>query len=226
MKLSKAVVRTLAAACLSLPLALGACSGSREGRTAELPGGGEPQTAQRNNQAPNAIERFFGQDDRPNAGPCPLMGVLYDSSRQVSFAQPGVERYSNVTYTGEMQGVSGLCRYVDADPIRMNMEIEMAFGRGPAANEARHTYRYWVAVARRGNAPIEKAYFDVDVEFERGENVVYRTEQIERITIPRANDTISGENFEVLVGFDLSPDELQFNRDGKRFRVNASETGS
>lgn len=225
MKLSQAVSRTIAAALLVFPLLAAGCSSSGAGRTAELPGGGalEEVIADR---APNAVERFLGSDRRPNVGPCPLMGVLYDSSRLVSFSEPGVERYSNVNFTGEMQGVSGLCRYVDADPIVMNMEIEMAFGRGPAATETRRTYRYWVAVARRGSAPIEKAYFDVEVNFRRGEDIVYRTEQIEQITIPRANPTISGENFEILVGFELTPEQLAFNREGKRFRVNASAAGN
>jgi hypothetical protein len=105
----------------------------------------------------------------------------------------------------------------------MNMEIQMQFGRGPASTSDRQTYRYWVAVARRGRAPIEKAYFDVDVHWNRGEAVVTRTEQIDRIVIPRANDTISGENFEILVGFELTPEQLQFNRDGRRFRIDAAQ---
>ena len=36
--------------------------------------------------------------------------------------------------------------------------------------------------------------------------------------------TVSGNNFEVLVGFDVTPDQAQFNRDGKRFRINAGQT--
>jgi hypothetical protein len=51
--------------------------------------------------------------------------------------------------------------------------------------------------------------------------VVTRTEEIEGIVIPRANAEVSGENFEVLVGFELTPEQVQFNRDGKRFRVDA-----
>ncbi|MBY0562766.1 MAG: hypothetical protein K2P58_01170 [Hyphomonadaceae bacterium] len=151
------------------------------------------------------------------------MGVLYDSSRMVDFASADTQRYANIEYTAEMQGIRGLCRYVDDDPITMSIEVDMAFGRGPAAESSRQTYRYWVAVARRGRAPIEKAYFDVDVRWDRGEQVVTRTETIENIVIPRANAEISGENFEVLVGFELTPEQLQFNRDGRRFRIDAAD---
>jgi hypothetical protein len=215
MKFSRAIL-------LSLALGLSACASS-ETPTVELPGGVNPET-QEEARAPSFIDRWIGNDPRPNAGPCPLMGVLYDSARLVKFAQPNNQRYANIEYTAEMQGVNGLCRYVDADPIAMNMEIQMAFGRGPAATSDRQTYRYWVAVARRGRAPIEKAYFDVEVRFPRGQAVVTRTEQIEQIVIPRANEEISGENFEILVGFELTPEQLQFNRDGRRFRIDAGET--
>lgn len=211
--------RVVAVLSLSL-LALAACSNGR-GRTIELPGGVMPER-QVDQTPPNFFERTFGGDDRPNVGPCPLMGVLYDNARMVDFAT-AEQRYANIEFTGEMQGISGLCRYVDDDPITMNVDIEMAFGRGPAATSDRQTYRYWVAVTRRGIAPIEKAYFDVDVRFPRGEAVVTRTERIERIVIPRATPDLSGENFEVLVGFELTPEQLQFNRDGRRFRIDAAE---
>jgi hypothetical protein len=211
--------RVFAALSLSL-LALAGCQS--RGRTIELPGGVMPEE-QQNQRAPNAFDRLFGTDDRPNVGPCPLMGILYDNARTVDFAQAGQERYANIEYTGEMQGIRGLCRYVDDDPITMRLEIDMAFGRGAAATSNRQTYRYWVAVTRRGIAPIEKQYFDVDVRF-GNDAVVTRTEQIDRIVIPRATPDLSGENFEILVGFELTPEQVAFNRDGRRFRIDAGQT--
>jgi len=216
MKIRSAVLIALSAGFLA------ACSSSGREDVYELPGGVTPEEENQQVDPPNWVERMLGQDDRPNAGPCPLTAVLYDSSRLVAFDAPGSERYASITHTGEMTGVRSLCRYVDANPINMRMEVDMAFGRGPASTTDRQTYRYWVAVARRGRgAPIEKVYFDVDVRFPRGQSVVTHTEEIERIEIPRANNEVSGENFEVLVGFELTPEQLQFNRDGKRFRVDA-----
>lgn len=201
--------------------AVAACGGGST-QTVELdPEGVNRPVTDRRTDAPSWIERMFGADPRPNVGPCPLMGVLYENSRLVQFAQPGVERYGNIAWTGEVQAVRGLCRYVDTDPIRMAIEIDMAFGRGPASTgESRRNYRYWVAVTRRGIAPIERQYFDVEARFENGDVATAR-ERIESIVIPRANETVSGENFEILVGFDLSPEQVQFNRDGKRFRVDS-----
>ena len=202
-------------------LAAAAC-GTNRGHTVELPGGVLPSEEQPQVRPPNFFDRMMGMDSRPNVGPCPLMGVLYDTSRMVQFAAPNAERYANIAFTGEMEGVNGLCRYVDADPITMNLDINMEFGKGPASTTDHRVYRYWVAVARRGRVPIAKQYFDVDVRFPRGQAVVSHTEHIQRIVIPRANRDVSGENFEILVGFDLTPEQLEFNRAGRRFRIDAS----
>jgi hypothetical protein len=209
-----------------LPLTASCSSGPRQPHTVELPGGGPTEAQQREQRGQHSssfVERMMGIDERPNAGACPLMGSLYEASRIVQFAPADQERYANIAYTGEVRGVRGLCRYVEADPIRMSIAIDFAFGRGPVGTNERKTYRYWVAVARRGVAPLEKQYFNVEVQFRDGQPVAEQTETIETITIPRANNTISGENFEILVGFDLTPAQLQFNRDGKRFRVTAGQ---
>jgi hypothetical protein len=41
------------------------------------------------------------------------------------------------------------------------------------------------------------------------------------VVIPRANLGTSGSNFEILVGFDVTPQMAEFNREGKRFRLTA-----
>ncbi|MBC7768059.1 MAG: hypothetical protein H7124_04680, partial [Phycisphaerales bacterium] len=107
-----------AAFMLSFALAVTAACGSssRDRTVVELPGGVLPEEEVRD---PSFLDRMVGNDDRPNVGPCPLMGVLYDNSRVVDFAAPDQVRYANIEFTGEMQGVRGLCRYIGTDPIVM-----------------------------------------------------------------------------------------------------------
>jgi hypothetical protein len=47
---------------------------------------------------------------------------------------------------------------------------------------------------------------------------------VKGIVIPRATATVSGANFEILVGFDVTPEMAAFNREGKRFRPNVAPT--
>ncbi len=101
------------------------------------------------------------------------------------------------------------------------MEILFALGKGPQATSSQHTYRYWVAVTDRNNAVIAKEFFNLPVTFPAGQDRVLMTDTIKTITIPRARATVSGSNFEVLIGFDVTPDMVAFNRLGKRFKANA-----
>lgn len=155
-----------------------------------------------------------------NAGPCPYVKVLYDAGRFIEF-KDGKESAANVAWTGEVQGVSAGCEYKDADPIKVQVELLFAMGRGPTAVGEAKTYRYWVAVTLRNNQIIAKEYFDLPVKFDAGEDRVFVRDTVANIVIPRASLDTSGANFEVLIGFDVTPQMAAFNRDGKRFRVNA-----
>ncbi|WP_339743110.1 hypothetical protein [uncultured Maricaulis sp.] len=161
-------------------------------------------------------------DPVANAGPCPSALSLYDAHRIVEL-QGGEVRYENIGFTGEILGVRSLCTYSGENPIIANLELDMAFGRGPAAQGESHTYQYFVAVTRRDIAVIEKQVFPVTVRFRAGQDRVYMTETIDAISIPRLNADTSGVNFEILTGFELTDEQLAFNRTGQRFRVGAGQ---
>ncbi len=158
-----------------------------------------------------------------NAGPCPFVKVLYDAARYVEF-KSGDEASAAVGFTGEIENVASACAYKDAEPIRLRMQVLFELGRGPQALGSRKTYQYWVAVTDRNHAVLNKEFFALPVTFPAGQDRVTLTEPLGDITIPRADSKVSGSNFEVLVGFDVTPAMAEFNRQGKRFRPNAGQT--
>jgi hypothetical protein len=160
-------------------------------------------------------------NDDPNVGPCPVAGVLYDANRVAEVK--GVERHENVGFTGQIERVRGFCRYIKDNPITMEIEIDFAFGRGPKAEGDTHTYPYFVSVTRRDRNVLAKDVSNITVKFPKGADVVRQTEKVDGIVIPRATPTVSGTNFEVIAGFELTPDELAYNRSGKRFTINTGE---
>ncbi len=155
-----------------------------------------------------------------NAGPCPFVKVLYDAARYVELKN-GQETPSAVGYTGEIENLASACEYKSNEPIRVQARLLFGLGRGPQAEGDHKTYRYWVAVTDRNKAVLDKEYFDLPVTFKPGQDRVMVTQDIMGITIPRADIKVSGGNFEVLVGFDVTPDMAEFNREGKRFFANA-----
>lgn len=161
-------------------------------------------------------------DPEPNIGPCPAAFALYDAHRVVEFAN-NEEVYANVGFTGEILNVRSQCSYYGDNPILANLEIDLGFGRGPAAQGNSHTYEYFVAITRVNIGVIEKEIFPLQVRFSGDEDRTFLTETIDAISIPRAEPGTSGSNFEILVGFELSDEELAYNRSGRRFRVIAGQ---
>ncbi len=165
--------------------------------------------------------RIFDQlDTTPNSGPCPVVGSIHDVSRYVKFADGDSKLYSNIAYTGEITDVRLYCRYINNDPLVAEVEIDFAFGKGPMATANSAGYPFFVAVTRRNGKVLAKEYFTTEADFGR-RTVDGKTELISRVTIPRADESISGVNFEVVVGFDLTAEQLEFNRGGNRFRLDA-----
>ena len=154
-----------------------------------------------------------------NAGPCPYVKVLYDAARYVELADFTRPSAAGVGFTGEIEGVTADCVYREADPIRLDFNVLFNLGKGPQASDDGRTYRYWIAVTERNNAVLAKEYFDLPVNF-NGQTTA-SVEQAQTIVIPRADATTSGNNFEVLIGFDVTPEMADFNRNGARFRANA-----
>jgi hypothetical protein len=152
-------------------------------------------------------------------GPCPFVKVLYDAARYQEFAGP--ESVSNVGFTGEIEGVQATCEYRANDPIHVQLTVGFALGRGPKAQGAQKTYPYWIAVTERNKDVLAKERFAVNAEFPAGVDRVVVTDETADIVIPRARESVSGSNFEILIGFDVTPEMAEFNRMGKRFRVNA-----
>jgi hypothetical protein len=160
-----------------------------------------------------------------NAGPCPYVKVLYDAARYVELKNQQ-EKSDAVGWTGEIQRVRSVCAYKATDPIRLQMAVDFSFGRGPQAVGNSKQYRYWVAITARNVAVLDKQYFDVVGEFKPGQDRINVSDRLQDIVIPRADSKVSGANFEVLVGFDVTPEMADFNRLGKRFRENAVASSS
>ena len=212
----------LLATAFAAALTVGYDTASAQGRRGDQQQGRQESEAARKARAEKEWDLRQGRLSRtPNAGPCPFVKVLYDAARYVEFAEAR-EAPSAVSWTGEIQGLNADCRYTGDDPIQVDVELLFSLGKGPMAQGNSKTYRYWVAVTERNRMVIAKEWFAVRGDFQPGRDRVDVRDRIGGITIPRASETVSGNNFEILVGFEVTPEMAQFNRDGKRFRVNAA----
>jgi hypothetical protein len=166
------------------------------------------------------LSRALGGDSSTaNVGPCPAVRVLYDAQRFVELDGP--ERFENVGFTGEISRVESSCRYIGSDPITISLQMDMAFGKGPKAAGATKDVVYWVSVTRKDLVPISRERYSQRITIPAGSDRVSVQSAVTQVVIPRANKDIAGNNFEVFVGFELTDAQLNFNRDGKRFRIDS-----
>jgi hypothetical protein len=164
----------------------------------------------------------IGEAGERNSGPCPRAFALYDAARIVEFRDEN-QRYEDVGFTGQITKVRSLCRYVGDNPITGTVDITFELGRGPAATQSEAVYQYWVAITRKNIAVIDKQTFPLRVTFPAGVDRMTITESIDDYSIARVNDTTSGENFEIIVGFEVTSEQRTFNAEGRRFRVGAGQ---
>ena len=152
-----------------------------------------------------------------NPAPCPNVIALGDASRVIEFAGED-QTLDNIAYTGEIVNVTSVCRYFGDNPIDASVEVELAFGKGPKGENGEKYFKYFVAVTRTDLEVIAKENFVVPVDFSDKRRIVVKVEDIDKIGIPRATEQISGSNFEIIVGFALTPQQAIFNRSGKSLK--------
>ena len=219
-------MRRVLTALAALSLAAVLIPQSAEAQSSGRPGQGGPQgrgqTPDQGTSQNARPVRIAPLSRRANAGPCPYVKVLYDAARYVEMADFTRPSASGVGFTGEIEGVTADCVYREDDPIRVDFNVLFNLGKGPQANADGRTYRYWVAVTERNSAVLAKEYFDLPVNFD-GQTTT-SVQQAQTIVIPRAEATTAGNNFEILIGFDVTPEMAEFNRSGSRFRVTAGQT--
>jgi len=213
----------LAAAALAsgtLAAAAEAQVGNPRGRPGQSTSGRGQQADGSDQEARNNRPRIQPLRRRAAAGPCPYVKILYEGARYVELAdnRPSMQ---NVGFTGEIEGLVSDCAYQSDQPIELEIRTLFNLGRGPQAQGDQHTYRYWIAVTERNRAVLAKEYFDLPVNFEGGQTA--SVTQDNTILIPRASGTVAGDNFEVLIGFEVTPEMAEFNRSGSRFRIPAGQ---
>jgi hypothetical protein len=209
----------LATIVTALPSPADAQVDPRSGRQRQQDGRGQNADGTDPNER-NRAPRIAPLRRRAAAGPCPYVKILYDAARFVELTDNRAAS-ANVGFTGEIEGVVADCGYQGDEPITLEMNLLFNLGRGPQAAGDQRTYRYWVAVTERNRAVLAKEYFDLPVDFDGAATASVTEERT--IVIPRASATVGGANFEVLVGFDVTPEMAEFNRSGSRFRMTAGQ---
>jgi hypothetical protein len=145
---------------------------------------------------------------------CPATAVLSDAVTVTKLkpgTAPGQPNPANVAFTAEMSQAKLDCNY-DRERNRLSVDIEFAVKatRGAAAAGTDPQLDFFVAVVDVDNNIVSKAVYHGQPQMSGRTSNVY-TQSVNNFPVPLAMDR-RPYDYEILTGFQLTPDELAYNR--------------
>lgn len=157
--------------------------------------------------------RSIDFNPKPELPPgCPRAVVAEEAGRLTRFAGAGKDP-SDVAFEAEILEVTGTCGY-DDDIVDVEMQVQIAARRGPAGTSDAAALNYFVAIARSDKTIVARQAFDASIELPEDRSGSGIIEEIDQ-TIPLGEDE-TGEDYVIIVGFEMTRDELEFNRAQER----------
>ena len=146
--------------------------------------------------------------------PCPPLYLLGDAASLTKY-RPGKGRdLTDVDFSAEIQGYSGECSYDEKGAI-VDVQVNFTLTRGPADDDRKASFQYFLAIPYYYPAPEAKAVLPVEVTFPEGQNSIRYTDETVNLRIPvKDKDVI--QKYEIYLGFQTSPEELDANRKTRR----------
>ena len=148
---------------------------------------------------------------------CPNVLILQDGKKLVKFKTGSRRDITDILFEAEILNFEGSCKYEKrARKLETQIDLMVRFlvRRGNATKSAVTQFKYFIATTSFKNRVEGKSIFPVVGTFkEKRSTLVYEDSIGLRIPL---DDPTDGETLKVLLGFQLSPEELQFNRDKRK----------
>lgn len=145
---------------------------------------------------------------------CPEVGALAEAADLRRYRSETSQDLTDLVLEARLTGVSGRCEFIDRrrrDGVRVTLSLALEVMRGPAAPGRTLAVPYFVAVADSESRIPSKRVFEIPVEFPANRTRLRVVGEEVTVDLPlqagrRASDYL------VLVGFQLSEQELALNR--------------
>lgn len=145
---------------------------------------------------------------------CPTVTVVSDTARMVQLA-PGASQVTpaNTRFLAEIADFASDCRLRnDGQTVEVNLTLRIAAEKGQAAGTMNSVNApFYVAIAMRPDQTIlAKEVFSATFDFAGTQTRSGSTEElVQRIPMPEGKRP---GDYEIIVGFQLTPEQLQINR--------------
>lgn len=151
----------------------------------------------------------------PPPGPCSRAVILGDAEQMIQFRDGPGRDILDISYSGRLTRIFADCEYeMNKDrtgvmSVRVYLAIEAE--RGPANRDRIAPYRYFVTLTDARREPVSKNVFELTAQFPGNVTRMVLTDDTVEMKVPITAGQ-SGRNFTIFVGFQLSDEQLEFNR--------------
>lgn len=150
------------------------------------------------------------------APPCPQVSKLTDAAELTRFVDGPGRDLIDVDFNAQIWHLSGKCFYEwDSDTgegvVRMEVKTEFKIDRGPANTSREAHFDYFVSLLDDKGTILQKPLFAYQAKYWKNRMSIRDIDSPVELTIPIASDQ-SGDNFKIYVGFQLTREELEYNR--------------
>lgn len=140
---------------------------------------------------------------------CPHAGILADAA-DITRYRPGGRDLTDLVLDGRITSVSGDCTREDRRTLIVTARATLQLTRGPAARGPIEPVPVFVAVSENGRLLDRQAY-NVVPSFPGNSDTLTATTDDVTLKLPISPEK-PGSAYDLVVGFQLTPDELAINR--------------
>ncbi len=140
---------------------------------------------------------------------CPKPVILRDGGDLQRFRGAGHD-FLDTTIQGRITGISGSCKADGSRAVSATVNVGMELMRGPAAVGRATDVAFFVAVSR-GDRVLDKQVYTLRAVFPENTDRLRLSGDSVDLMLPVSKD-VGAEAYQVTVGFQLSPEELELNR--------------
>ncbi len=149
---------------------------------------------------------------------CPAITKLHDTSDVVQYVAGKGRDLIDMRFSAELGDIAWKCQYDDEDDgsgeLEMELKILIKARKGPAAKGQVAKFPFFVAITDANRNILNKKVFTAEIEFEEGRRRAAVIEEVDQVIFYTSSET--GADYDIIVGFQLTPQELKYNRERKR----------
>ena len=140
---------------------------------------------------------------------CPSVAVVAEAADVTQFAASGRD-VVDIRYFARFADVQWSCD-LDGSSLEVELTLFLEGAAGPTSKAQTADFTYFVALARRGGGIIAKETFESRIALSSDAGTGILTDEIDQRIPLRAGQ--SGADLEILVGFQLTREQLEYNRE-------------